>query len=203
MFDLLLAMVDRLGLFGVGVLTFLENLVPSVPSEVVLPLAGFQAGQGRFPIAAVILAGAAGSVLGSLALYTLGRLLGAERLKAWAEAHGRWVTVAPEDIDKVTGFFQRHGRWAVLLGRLAPGARILVSIPAGVSGMPLPDFLLSTAVGVGLWSAGFAGAGYLLRDDYALIDRWMAPVSAVVFGLLVLGYLYRLVTFRRATPAAE
>src|SRR5690625_2632057 len=111
-------LIADMGYIGIVLLMFLENLFPPIPSEVVMPLAGFVAARGDLSLVGVILAGMAGSVLGALPWYFVGRLLGEERLKGWADRHGRWLTVTSGEIDKVLDWFNRHGRKAVFFGRL-------------------------------------------------------------------------------------
>jgi membrane protein DedA with SNARE-associated domain len=203
MFDWITGFVERSGYFGIALLMFLENVFPPIPSELIMPLAGFTAARGDLSLVGVILAGSVGSLAGALLWYGIGRWLGLERLKRFAARHGRWLTLSPGDIDKAQGFFQRHGGKAVLLGRLVPGVRTLISVPAGIVAMPLPAFLLWTGIGTVAWTALLAGAGYLLESQYARVEGWVSPVSNVIMGAIVLFYLYRVVTFRAdAKPAS-
>lgn len=113
---------------------FLENVFPPIPSEVIMPAAGFAAGQGRLSLIGVIVAGTVGSVAGALFWYYVGKWIGADRLRRWAGRHGRWLTLAPKDIDRVDRWFDQHSGKAVFLGRLVPALRTLISVPAGVFG---------------------------------------------------------------------
>ena len=169
MFDWITDLVETTGYFGILLLMLVENVFPPIPSELIMPLAGFTAAQGRLSIVLVVLAGTAGSLLGALFWYGLGRWLGEERLRRLAARHGRWLTLSPGEIDRAEDWFRRHGATAVLLGRLVPAVRSLISVPAGVARMPLPGFLAWTALGTGLWTALLAGAGYLLQGQYALV----------------------------------
>lgn len=196
MFDRITGFLDAAGYLGVLLLMLAENLFPPIPSELIMPLAGFGAAQGRFSLVLVVLAGTAGSLLGALFWYALGRRVGGERLRRLAARHGRWFTLSPGDIDRAEAWFRRHGAKAVLFGRLVPAVRTLVSVPAGVTGMPLPRFLAWTALGTGLWTTLLAGAGYVLQGRHALVAAYLNPVSNVVVGLLALWYAYRVVTFR-------
>lgn len=153
-------LMNSMGYAGVVLLMFLENVFPPIPSELIMPLAGFTARQGKLAFVGVVLAGMVGSVLGALPLYYAGRLLGKERIKAWADRNGKWLALSGDDIEKADAWFDRHGDKGVFLGRLVPGVRSLLSIPAGLSGMALPKFLLYSALGTGLWAALLAyGAG--------------------------------------------
>ncbi len=175
---------------------FLENLFPPIPSEVIMPAAGFGAGQGQLSLIGVILAGTLGSVAGALFWYYVGKWTGADRLRRWAGQHGRWLTLAPRDIDRVDRWFDRHSGKAVFLGRLVPAMRTLISVPAGVFGMSLPHFLLSTTLGTALWTTLLAAAGYLLQGQYRIIADCLNPVTNVIVGLAIVGYLYRVATWR-------
>jgi membrane protein DedA with SNARE-associated domain len=173
-----------------------ENVFPPIPSEVIMPLAGFMAMQGRLALFGVILAGTLGSVLGAVPLYYLGRKIGDERLKALADSHGRWLTVSREDLDKAGQWFDRHGGMAVLLCRLVPGIRSLISIPAGIKGMPLVPFLLFTTIGAGLWTALLACAGYWLGRNFRQVEAYLDPLSYVVLAVIVVFYVWRVVTHK-------
>jgi membrane protein DedA with SNARE-associated domain len=202
MFDWITGIVDRTGYLGVALLMFAENLFPPIPSELIMPLAGFAAARGELSVALVVLAGIAGSLAGALFWYWIGRKVGADRLKAWAGRHGRWLTLSPGDVDRADEWFERHGGKAVLLGRLIPAVRTLVSVPAGLAGMPLLPFLLWSGVGTALWTGLLAAAGYLLEDQHQKVAAWLNPASNVVIGLLALGYLYRVATFKPRAQGA-
>lgn len=194
MFDWITDVVDRTGYVGVFLLMLVENVFPPIPSELIMPLAGFTAAQGKLNAVLVVLAGTAGSLLGALFWYGLGRWLGRERLKRFAARHGRWLTLTPDEVDKSSDWFRRHGAKAVFVGRLVPTVRTLISVPAGITGMPLASFLAFTALGTGLWTALLAGAGYLLQDQYGRVAGYVGPVSNVIFGLIAAWYVYRVVT---------
>ncbi|MBC6716555.1 DedA family protein [Aurantimonas sp. DM33-3] len=196
MFDWIVALVERTGSIGVALLMLAENVFPPVPSELIMPLAGFSAARGDLNIVAIIIAGTIGSLLGALLWYYIGKWIGAERLKRWASRHGRWLTITPEEVDQASNWFHRHGGMAVFIGRLIPAVRTLISVPAGVAGMPLTPFLLYTILGTVIWTAFLAGAGYLLESQYQRVSNWVNPVSNVVIGLFVLWYIYRVATFR-------
>ncbi len=204
MFEWITGLVERGSYLGIALLMLLENVFPPIPSELIMPLAGFTAARGDLSLLGVIVAGSIGSLAGALLWYGIGRWLGLDRLKGFAARHGRWLTLSPEDLDQAQGFFTRHGGKAVLLGRLVPGVRTLISVPAGIVGMPLPSFLLWTGIGTVVWTALLAGAGYLLESQYEAVSAWLGPVSNVIVGAIVVFYLYRVVTFRpRGARRAE
>jgi membrane protein DedA with SNARE-associated domain len=176
----------RLGYPGIALLMFLENVFPPIPSEVIMPLAGFTAAQGELNYWGVWFAGAVGSVLGSPPLYGLGRALGGDRPRRWADRHGKWLTIDGEELEKAQGWFDRHGQKAVFLCQLVPGVRSLISIPAGVHTMSVPLFLAYTALGVTIWTGLLTFLGHLLGANYALVGRYLGPATYVVLGGLLL-----------------
>lgn len=197
MFDWITALIDQLGLPGVALMMFLENVFPPIPSELIMPLAGFNAAQGRMGLVGVILAGTLGSLAGAVLWYLLGRAVGTARLRRLAARHGRWLTVTPGELDRADAWFDRHGGVAVFLGRLVPTVRTLISIPAGLSGMPLGRFLAWSGLGTLIWTTLLALAGYLLEDTYHRVEGWVNPVSTVVVLGIVGLYLWRGATWGR------
>jgi membrane protein DedA with SNARE-associated domain len=184
--DWVFAIVDRLGAAGVGLLILLENLIPPIPSEVILPLAGFRARTGTLNVLTVWPAATAGSMLGALLLYGLGAWLGYDRLHRLAGR--RWFVLASEkDLDRGRDLFDQHGGKVVLLARCVPFLRSVVSIPAGVAGMPLGRFVLLTAIGSGVWNAVFIALGWVLGENWDSVQGWFGPVSYAVIGLVVVG----------------
>ncbi|HZB49009.1 MAG TPA: DedA family protein [Mycobacteriales bacterium] len=178
-----LSVIEALGAIGVGLLVALESIFPPIPSEVVLPLAGFLAGQGKLGFVTVLVWSTVGSLVGALALYWLGAALGIRRLCRLAE---KMPLMDGRDVERAAAWFERHGVWAVLLGRMVPGVRSLVSIPAGVERMPLWLFSLLTVVGSAVWNALFIGLGWLLGDRWTEVGRYSDVLNYVVIGGIVL-----------------
>jgi membrane protein DedA with SNARE-associated domain len=137
-------------------------------------------------------------VLGALPLYGLGRWVGQDRLCRWSSRWGHWVAVSPEDIRKSADWFGRHGGKAVLLCRLIPGVRSLVSIPAGAARMPLAPFLAYTAVGTAVWAGALAWLGRALGQNYGRVQQYLGPVTYVVLGGLAVAFALRVVKLKRA-----
>jgi membrane protein DedA with SNARE-associated domain len=197
-----ISVVDRLGAVGVGLLILLENLVPPVPSEVILPLAGFRARAGGIDPWLLWPAATAGSVLGALVLYRLGAWLGYERLHRLAGR--RWfVLTGQRDLERGRRLFDAHGGKMVLLARCVPFVRSVISIPAGVAGMGLRRFVLLTTVGSGVWNALFLGLGWLLGEHWSRVQDWFGPVSAVVVTALIGGLVVSAVRKARSTGDRE
>ncbi|WP_134496665.1 DedA family protein [Microvirga pakistanensis] len=197
MFDWITGLIETSGYLGIALLMFAENVFPPIPSELIMPLAGFTAARGDLNFALVILAGTLGSVAGTLLWYVAGRLVTLERLKVFAARHGRWLTLSPEELERAQAFFLRHCGKAVLLGRLAPAIRTVVSVPAGIVRMGLPKFLLYSTLGTILWNTLLAGAGYMLEAQYQMVAQWMNPVTNTVLLVALAIYFYRVATFRR------
>jgi membrane protein DedA with SNARE-associated domain len=183
--------IQSTGYFGIVCLMFLENVFPPIPSEVIMPLAGFLVAEGKQNFAGVVIAGMVGSVLGALPLYYAGYLLGEERLKAFADKHGRWLTMSRDDLERAKKWFDQHGKLAVLICRLVPGIRSLISIPAGIAKMNMAAFLFYTSVGAGIWTALLAYAGYILRARFETVGEYLNAVSYVVFAVILLMYFVR------------
>ncbi len=202
MAEWILGFMNSLGYPGIVLLMIAENLFPPLPSELILPAAGFAAAQGKLNLMGVVLAGALGSVLGTLPLYYLGRIVNEERLVVWADRYGRWLTLRGKDIRKADDWFDRHGPKAVLFGRMIPGIRSLLSLPAGMSEMPLPSFLIYSAIGSGLWATLLAGAGYMLGNNYEVVEQYVGPIGTGVVALLVVSSVVWIV-WRRRQPQAE
>lgn len=184
--------MKNLGYFGIGLLMFLENLFPPIPSELIMPLAGFTIFQKQMEFFPAILAGVVGTVLGALPWYYAGKLLGEQRLEQLADKYGKWISVSAKDIQKANNWFNRHGTKAVFFGRLVPGVRTLISIPAGINGMAVVPFLLYSTLGTILWVSFLTFAGYYLvkaGKNYHLIDEYLGPVSKIVLAILVIGFI--------------
>lgn len=197
-------LMEALGAPGAGLAVALENLFPPIPSEVVLPLAGFTAGQGEMHLLAVLVWTTLGSVVGAVVLYGLGALLGRERLRAVA---GRMPLVKVADVDRAEEWFGRYGGPAVLFGRMIPLVRSFISIPAGIERMPMPTFLLYTAIGSFAWNTALVLAGYALGESWNEVETYVGPVSKGVAALLAVAALVfvavRLMARRRAGDQSD
>lgn len=178
--------MQSMGYLGIGLLMFLENLFPPIPSELIMPLAGFTISQNRMEFGPAIAAGVIGTVLGAFPWYYAGKLLSEERLRNLADKYGKWITVSGADIDKANRWFNRHGAKAVFLCRLVPGVRTLISLPAGINNMPLIPFLIYSTIGTTLWVSFLTIAGYKLGANYELVDEYLGPVSKIVALIIVI-----------------
>jgi membrane protein DedA with SNARE-associated domain len=194
--------IETTGVFGIAFLMLLENLFPPIPSELIMPLAGYSAAQGQANIVLVIVAGALGSLAGASVWYGVGRLVDHERFKRLADRHGRWLTMTREEVEKADEWFDKHGHYAVLFGRLVPTVRTLISIPAGLSEMPWRRFLIYSSIGTAAWTTLLALLGYALGSQYERVNAWMDPVSYAIVAAIAAVYLWRVVTFKRHRPGS-
>ena len=197
MFDLVTNIIAGGGLLGVFALMVLENLFPPIPSEIVMTLAGFLAADGRLSLPGVIVAGTLGSVLGATFWYVLGRMVGPVRFLALVDRYGRWLTVTRPEALAAIHWFERHGGKAVFLGRMVPTVRTLISVPAGLAGMPLGRFLILTTAGSVIWVTGLALAGFWLESQYHRVQAALDPVTTVIVLGIVAVYLWRVWRQRR------
>ncbi|MDS0140364.1 MULTISPECIES: DedA family protein [unclassified Amycolatopsis] len=174
-------LMESLGGPGAALVVGLDNLFPPLPSELVLPLAGFAAGRGSFSLGGALFWTTLGSVAGAVVVYLLGQRLGHDRTRRLV---GRIPLVKTADFDRTATWFARHGGKAVFFGRMIPVFRSLVSLPAGVERMPFGRFLLYTTAGSLLWNTGFVVAGYLLGEHWQLVERYAAIFQYVVFAAI-------------------
>jgi len=188
--------VQTTGVFGIALLMFLENVFPPIPSELIMPLAGYIAAKGEANIVLVIIAGSAGSLAGALFWYGLGRLFDHERLKSFADRHGRIITMTRADLTKADDWFDEYGQYAVLFGRLIPTVRTLISIPAGLAEMPITRFLVFSGIGTAIWTTLLALFGYAVGGRYSELEGWIDPISYGIIALVIAIYVWRVVTFK-------
>jgi len=199
-------MINQFGYFGVAMLVIIENVFPPIPSEIVLPFAGFVAQQGTdvaqsdTSVIGMMIAATIGSVVGALILYFVSAAIGPDRLRNFVEKFGKWFGVKPADLVRAEAWFDRRSFVAVLVGRCVPLIRSIVSIPAGFRRMKLSSFVVLTAIGSAVWNIALIGAGAVLKDqwdrvgDYVGVFQWVVILAIVVF---VVRFLISLVKRRR------
>lgn len=192
--DFIVSLMDTLGAPGVGIAILLENLFPPIPSEVVLPLGGFTVAQGSLNFISVFIWATIGSVVGAYILYGIGAWLGADRLRAIAD--WMWLVKA-SDVDKSLGWFDKYGRPSILFGRLIPGIRSLISIPAGLDRMNLLTFGLWTTLGSAVWNFILIFLGFKLGENWEAVTGYIDQYSKVVYVILLLILLGFLIFFIR------
>jgi membrane protein DedA with SNARE-associated domain len=196
MTDWIIHTISQWGYVGIFLVMLAESIFPPIPSELIIPFAGFAAANGELNFFGVIAAATIGAVVGMLPWYFAGRIFGLERVRFLSDRFGRWLTLNAEEIDTAIGFFQRFGPFIVLFGRLMPIIRTLISVPAGLAKMPLPVFLLASTAGALVWNVVLTSAGYLLHEHYELVEVILDPLTIIVLALVVLLYVYRLITWR-------
>ena len=194
-------LVNSLNYWGVAILMAVENIILPIPSELIMPLAGFKAARDQMTLFGVIAAGTAGSVLGGLPLYYAGYALGEDRLRQWIQRYGKWMLLRAEDLDRASDRFSGNSFIDVTLGQLLPGVRGLISIPAGVARMNVGLFLLANLIGTLVWCTVLAVAGRLLGRNFTKIHEFLGPTGWVILGVLTAGLAYWLI--RRKKTSTE
>jgi membrane protein DedA with SNARE-associated domain len=191
-------MIDWLGwgYFGIFLLMVLENVIPPVPSEVIMSVAGIAAGQGKMDFVALVAVGTFGCAVGNLFWWEIGRRFGYERLRPAIERWGRWLTMDWEDVENFRRFFDRWGGLTVLVFRFMPIGRTVISIPAGLMHMPFWRFLIFTTVGSAIWNSILVGVGFWLGASFEKIDHWIAPAVTATLVAVVLLYVWRVATWK-------
>jgi membrane protein DedA with SNARE-associated domain len=183
--------ISSFGYVGIVFLMFIENVFPPIPSELIIPLAGFLVTKGELAFIGVVIAGTIGSVLGALPLYYLGRTIEEKRLREWIGKYGRWLTISVDDVDRSKRWFDNYGGWTVFFCRLIPAIRSLISLPAGIQQMSIATFLLATTLGMALWTTILTTAGYLLSSNFEKVEEYLDPVSYFILAAIVVIYIYR------------
>ena len=196
MSDWVVRLIEQSGYLGVGFLMFLETVFPPIPSEVIMPVAGIAAANGRLSFPLVVASGTAGAMLGNIVWYLAARALGISRLEPIIRRHGRWVTMTWAEVELAQRWFADHGAFFVFVGRLLPTVRSLVSVPAGLLKMRFRTFLIASTLGTAGWTALLAGAGFKLRENYGDVDQWVGSASNAILVVLAVGYVWRLWTHR-------
>ncbi|MDX9875747.1 MAG: DedA family protein [Spongiibacteraceae bacterium] len=192
MFEWITQLISQAGYVGIFLLMVLENVFPPIPSELIMPLAGYLAAKGELRWELVILAGTLGSYVGALPWYWGARAVNEEFTRRQIRRWGRWLTMSEQDFDQALDWFGRHGGKAVFFGRLVPAVRTLISVPAGLARMPFASFTVLTLAGSLIWTAILTVAGYVLNAEYHRVADYLDPGSTIVVALVILVYFYRL-----------
>lgn len=202
MTDWIIQTISEWGYAGIFLVMLAESIFPPIPSELIIPFAGFAAANGDLNLFGVLAAATVGAVVGMLPWYYAGRLFGLERVRWLADRFGRIMAFNADEIDIAVGWFKRFGPIIVLFGRLIPLIRTLISIPAGLSRMSLPVFLAASTTGALIWNAFLTLAGYLLHEHYEVIEVVLDPLSYIVLGLVVVLYLLKVATWKPSKARA-
>ncbi|MDN5863722.1 MAG: DedA family protein [Gammaproteobacteria bacterium] len=188
--------IEQSGYFGIFALMILENVFPPIPSEIIVPFAGYVAARGDLSAIGVVISATLGSVCGTFIWYLLARWFGEERLRRLVARHGRWITMNQRDITRASKWFERFGAWAVFLGRLVPTVRTLISIPAGLVCMSPLKFFLCTLAGSLLWVCVLTWLGLQLDEHYDRVEAWLSPVTTAVIAVIVITYIWRVIRYK-------
>ncbi|MEO7239877.1 MAG: DedA family protein [Sphingomicrobium sp.] len=199
--DWVIRLIEQSGYLGVGFLMFLETIFPPIPSEVIMPVAGVAAGQGKLWLPYVIASGAAGAMLGNIVWYLAARALGLIRLKPFIDRYGRWLTMNWSEVQRAERWFAINGTFFVFIGRMLPTVRSLVSVPAGLLRMRFRNFFIASTIGTLGWTGILAGAGYKMGERYHDIDSVIGPASNAILVVLAAGYLWRVVRHRPSSDS--
>ena len=202
MTDWIIQTISELGYLGIFLVMLAESIFPPIPSELIIPFAGFAAANGDLNLFGVLAAATIGAVVGMLPWYFAGRLFGLDRVRYLADRFGRVMAFNADEIDMAVGWFKRFGPVIVLFGRLIPLIRTLISIPAGLSRMSLPVFLAASTTGALVWNTFLTMAGYILHEHYEVIEVVLDPLSYIVLGLVVVLYLLKVITWKPSKSAA-
>jgi membrane protein DedA with SNARE-associated domain len=189
--------IEQLGYLGVALLVVLENVFPPIPSEIVLPFAGFVAQRGSDSVVLMILAATVGSVIGALIMYWIAAVIGDERLHAFTRKFGKWVQIREADLTRAEEWFDRHAVSAVLVGRCVPLIRSVVSIPAGFRRMKLIPYITYTFLGSLVWNIALVGAGAILGENWERVEPVVAAFQWIVIVLVVAAVARLAYTFFR------
>ena len=169
---------------------FLENIIPPIPSEIIMPLGGFFVYQQKLNFYFLVFWGLLGTVLGSLPWYYLGRLVNEKKLSNFLNKKGKYLGISSNDLNKSKRWFEKYGVSLVFWGRLIPGIRTLISVPAGIELMPLRKFLIWTTFGSFIWVVLLTYAGYLFGENYPIIETYLDQIKYVMKPILILIFLY-------------
>ncbi|MGD1921354.1 MAG: DedA family protein [Pleurocapsa sp.] len=199
MLESIINTINSLGYVGIALLMALENIIPPIPSELIMPLAGFTITQGKMNFIGVIIAGTIGSVLGATPWYFLGKSWGLKRTKKIADRYGKWLTLSGKDVEKAKIWFDRRGYIATGIGRLVPGIRTYISIPAGISKMPLIPFLFYSTIGSIFWVSFLTGAGYIFGANYEKVGTYLKPISVIVLIAILAFAIYWIIKRKRTS----
>ncbi len=191
--DWVLSIMEKLGYIGIAFLMFLDNVFPPIPSEIIMPSAGYTAAKGELTLIGVIIAGSIGSLLAAALLYWLGRKIPQHHLFSLIERYGKYIHISVTDLEKSLTWFEKYGHRIVFFGRMIPAVRSLISIPAGMSNMPFRKFMAYSAAGTIIWTAFLAYIGYHFGENPALMSAITQRIGYIILVVTMIYILYYLV----------
>jgi len=190
MTDWIISIMEQLGYFGIALLMFLDNVFPPIPSEVIMPSAGFAASKGQLLLSGVIIAGSIGSLVAAALLYWVGRKIPNQSIFNWVDRYGKYLVIKSEDVKKALDWFEKYGHRVVFFGRMVPAVRSLISIPAGMSHMPFWKFMLYSGVGTIIWTTFLACVGYYFGNNIELMQQIFSRVGYVIITIVLILVAY-------------
>ena len=185
-----LSIMEKLGYLGIAFLMFLDNVFPPIPSEIIMPSAGYTASKGELTLIGVIMAGSAGSILAAMLLYWIGRKVPQQRLFKLTERYGKYLRIQVSDLEKALDWFNKHGHRIVFFGRMIPAVRSLISLPAGMSKMPFAKFMFYSIAGTLIWTSFLAYLGFHFSQNQALMSLIMQRISSIILAIIILYLLW-------------
>ena len=203
MLESIVNIVNSFGYVGIALLMALENIIPPIPSELIMPLAGFTVIQSDMNFFWIVVAGTIGSVLGATPWYFLGKYWGLKRTKKIADRYGKWLTLSGKDVEKAKIWFDRRGYFATAIGRIVPGIRTYISLPAGISKMSFVPFVLYSTLGTIFWVTLLTSAGYILGANYEKVGLFLKPVSTLVLIGILFAAIYWIIKRRRKSSYSK
>ncbi|MBH2001060.1 MAG: DedA family protein [Moraxellaceae bacterium] len=191
--DWVLSIMEKLGYLGIAFLMFLDNVFPPIPSEIIMPSAGYTAAKGELSLIGVIIAGSIGSLLAAALLYWIGRKIPQHHLFNLIERYGKYLHISVTDLEKSLTWFEKYGHRIVFFGRMIPAVRSLISIPAGMSNMPFRKFMAYSATGTIIWTTFLAYIGYHFGENPALMSAITQRIGYIILSVTILYTLLYLV----------
>ena len=178
-----LSIMEKLGYLGIAFLMFLDNIFPPIPSEIIMPSAGYTASKGDLTLVGVIIAGSAGSLIAAMILYWIGRKIPEQHLFTFIKHYGKFLRIRVTDLEKALGWFNQHGHKIVFFGRMIPAVRSLISIPAGMSKMPFGKFMTYSALGTIIWTTFLACLGFYLGENQEMMSTILSRIGYVILAI--------------------
>jgi len=194
--DWIIRLVEWGHYWGVALLMLLETIFPPIPSEIIMTVAGVSSARGTMNLAGTIAAGTAGAMLGNWIWYWVAVKFGEKRMQIFIDRYSRWLTLDWDEVERGQSLFRKHGSIIVLVARMLPTLRSLISIPAGLFGMTFRRFMIFSTIGTAGWTAALACAGYFLGSQFDDVEKWLGPVSTIVIAGIVLTYVWRLLRWK-------
>lgn len=197
MTDWIISIMEQLGYFGIALLMFLDNVFPPIPSEIIMPSAGFTASQGQLLLSGVIIAGSTGSLVAAAVLYWIGRKIPHQSIFNFTDRYGKYFFIKSTDVKKSLDWFEQYGHRIVFFGRMIPAVRSLISIPAGMSRMPFWKFMLYSGLGTIIWTSFLACVGYYFGNNTEMMHKIFSQVGYVIIAIVVMIVIWAIYSRQR------